>query len=185
MEEVWKIYKVTKCSNKYRKAGVYEVSNFGRVRHNSILLDTSNNLGYERVGGFKVHRAVAELFIPNHDNKPFIDHIDTNPSNNHVNNLRWCTQKENCNNPLTRQHMSRGAKTRKYSPEHHIIQSEAQKIAQNRPDVKKKKSDSLKGKNKGKPCPTKGKHKVWNDPNDHSAGFHYEKKYYYVNDDRP
>ena len=133
MEEVWKIYKVTKCSNKYRKAGVYEVSNFGRVRHNSILLDTSNN-------------------------------------------LRWCTQKENCNNPLTRQHMSRGAKTRKYSPEHHIIQSEAQKIAQNRPDVKKKKSDSLKGKNKGKPCPTKGKHKVWNDPNDHSAGFHYEKK---------
>lgn len=49
-----------------------------------------------------VHRLVAEAFIPNPDNKSYIDHIDTNNSNNRVENLRWCTQSENLRNPITR-----------------------------------------------------------------------------------
>ena len=48
-----------------------------------------------------VHRLVAAAFIPNPDNKPEIDHIDTNRSNNTVSNLRWCTKQENRMNPIS------------------------------------------------------------------------------------
>lgn len=49
----------------------------------------------------KIHRLVAEAFIPNPDNKPEVDHIDTDKDNNNVNNLRWVTHSENHLNPLT------------------------------------------------------------------------------------
>lgn len=98
---------------------LYEVSNLGSVRsiqyHGNkrikIMTQTSDKLGYKFVklrdwynniaGSFPVHRLVAQAFIPNLDNKPEIDHIDTNPSNNVVTNLRWVTHLENQRNEIT------------------------------------------------------------------------------------
>lgn len=50
---------------------------------------------------YYIHRLVAINFIPNPNNYPEVDHIDTNPSNNKITNLRWCTPSMNSYNPLT------------------------------------------------------------------------------------
>ena len=86
--------------------GLYQVSNLGRVKsvkRNKILSQKHNWDGYLRIQLWRnnknkyvsIHRLVAEAFIENPNKKPFINHIDGNKQNNNVDNLEWCTQKEN------------------------------------------------------------------------------------------
>ena len=142
--EEWKFYKEVTGKSRYGHR-IYDVSNFGRVKLNSVIIEPhTTRAGYKIIGGFLIHRAVAELFILNPDNKPQVDHIDTNPSNNIVWNLRWVTNKENNNNVLTRQHKSESLKGRKFSDEHKQNISKAQKEKKLSDEHKQKISDSNK-----------------------------------------
>lgn len=103
--------------------GLYEVSSRGRVRNLNykkrgvyrIKSPQVSNNGYKTVFLFKsgagkrftVHRLVAIAFIPNPTNLPEVDHIDTDRSNNCVDNLRWVTRRGNHLNTLTREKNSR------------------------------------------------------------------------------
>lgn len=98
--------------------GLYKISDYGRVKslerfrklHSKLVRvpEIIRKNGYDKDGYQiiplnknskkymkKIHRLVAEAFIVNPDNKKYVNHKDCNRWNNNVNNLEWCTSKEN------------------------------------------------------------------------------------------
>lgn len=63
----------------------------GELKYQSVAL----HIGKGKMENHKVHRLVAEAFIPKVEGKDFINHIDGDKNNNAASNLEWCTCKEN------------------------------------------------------------------------------------------
>ena len=97
--------------------GLYDVNDLGYIRSRDrtttgnrnryifgkVLSPSMRSDGYlvvalckdGKVKMHRVHRIVADAFLPADDTRPYINHKDGNPRNNHVSNLERCTQKEN------------------------------------------------------------------------------------------
>ena len=104
--ELWKVLDI---DNRYSVSSYGNIiSRIGKKEHFIHPVIDSRGYFYVRIKGkaYSMHRLVALMFIPTDNTSLHIDHIDGNKLNNKVENLKWCTQKENNNNPITKRRIS-------------------------------------------------------------------------------
>lgn len=91
----------------------YQVSSLGRVKRGKrFLKGTIDKDGYKdiflckngKIKHIRLHRLVAEMFVPNPNNLETVDHIDSDKTNNCVNNLQWLSARDN----VIKSHKDRG-----------------------------------------------------------------------------
>lgn len=103
--EIWKEYRNEEWEPSYK----FLISNYGRVKSlnakttNTGVMKGSLIHGYYSIRGRKtdgktkgryIHKLVAELFVPNPENKQYVLHIDHDKSNNKASNLKWANWAE-------------------------------------------------------------------------------------------
>lgn len=144
--EVWK--DVGQCKGYEEFAGLYEVSNLGRMRsldhwvnHSSgngrwlrkgkILKPNIGKLEYPytalclhgKATTVKMHRLVALAFLSNPNNYPIVNHKDEDKTNNRVDNLEWCTNKYNINygTGIKRRAKTQGLRVKQYDKQGNLL----------------------------------------------------------------
>ena len=134
-------------------AGLYQVSNLGRVKSMKRVIERKNNkilplneriLRQQNTNGYRfvrlsknnkikqhlVHRLVATQFIDNIFNYNEINHIDEDKTNNNVNNLEWCSHKYNINYGTGNERRRKSEKGKKKSGNYKNITHAGKKILQ-------------------------------------------------------
>ena len=83
---------------------IYSDGRIWSITRNKFLKPSIHHTGYTRVcinkKDYRIHRLVAETFIPNPNNLPIINHINEIKSDNRVENLEWCTHRHNSTHSL-------------------------------------------------------------------------------------
>ena len=135
MQEVWKDIKDYE--------GIYQISNFGRIKslaRKRIITYTTKEkilkpikrrdgyLGFNLRGkNISQHRILAQYFIPNKKDLPFVNHIDGNKANNNLKNLEWCTVSQNVLHAYYILGHKAEAQKGKFGKNHHVSKKIIQK----------------------------------------------------------